>query len=174
MTTIDGSPLTDLVNKVDTLRAANPIPGVADIAHPIIPIHLPVELPATTTLLRGTTAIGYINTPAGAPAPTGASVTLTSGTLWIQASLLGAAFSSVSGFAGVPFSGATLKAIGSVTFSAGNITLDTAATLALDLTSSVTPATGAAGDPVGPDFLAAKLTPFPRATERVNRRWGPP
>jgi len=163
MTTIDGSSLTDLVNKVDTLRAANPIPGVAEIAHPIIPIHLPVELPATTTLLRGTTTIGYINTPAGAPAPTGASVTLTSGTLWIQASLLGAAFSSVTGFAGVPFSGATIKTTGSVTFSGGNITLDTAATLALELTSSVTPTTGAAGDPVGPDFLAAKLTPFPRA-----------
>ena len=109
MTTIDGSPLTDLVNKVDTLRAANEILGVADIAHPIIAIHLPVELPATTTLLRGTTAIGYINTPAGAPAPTGASVTLTSGTLWIQASLLGAAFSSVSGLAGVPFQAPPLR-----------------------------------------------------------------
>jgi hypothetical protein len=161
MTVIDGRALTDLVNKVDTLRAANPIPGAPAIVHPGIPIG---HVPTTTTLLRGTTTIGYIITPAGDPAPTGAGVTLTSGVLWVQASLLGAAFSTIPGFAGVPFSGATIKPTGSVTFSGVTITLDAAATLALDLTSSITPATGTAGDPMGPDFLAAKLTPFPRAT----------
>jgi hypothetical protein len=161
VTVIDGKALTDLVNKVDTLRAANPIPGAPTFVHPSIPIG---HVPTTTTLLRGTRTIGYIITPAGDPVPTGASVTLTSGVLWIQASLLGAAFSAIPGYAGVPFSGATIKPTGSVTFSGGRIMLDAAATLALDLTSSITPATGTAGDPIGPDFLAAKLTPFPRAT----------
>jgi hypothetical protein len=162
MTTIHGGPLVDLLSKVDTLRAANPIPGAPVITQPIIPI--PIFLPQTTTVLRGTTVIGYIFTPGGDPAPTGAGVTLTSGILWVQASLLGAAFSAIPGFAGVPFSAATIKTTGSVTFSGGNITLDTAATFALDLTSSITPATGAAGDPIGPDFLAAKLTPVSHAT----------
>src|ERR1700722_17868095 len=143
MTVINGKALTDLVNKVDTLRAANPIPGAPAIVHPSIPIS---HVPTTTTLLRGTTTIGYIITPAGDPAPTGASVTLTSGVLWVEASLLGAAFSAIPGFAGVPFSGATIKPTGSVTFSGATITLDAAATLALDLTSSITPATGTAGD----------------------------
>ena len=158
----DAGALTDLLSKVGTLRAANPIPGAPAIFKPIIPF--PIHLPQTTTVLRGTTTIGYIVTPGGDPAPTSAGVALKSGILWVQASLLGAAFSAVPGFAGVPFSGATIKATGSVTFSAGKITLDAAATFALDLTSSVTPATGPAGDPIGPDFLAAKLTPFPRAT----------
>jgi hypothetical protein len=162
MTTIDAGALTDLLSKVDTLRAANPVPGAPVITKPIIPF--PIHLPQTTTVLRGTTTIGYIVTPGGDPAPTGAGVALKSGILWVQASLLGAAFSAVPGFAGVPFSGATIKATGSVTFSAGKITLDAAATFALDLTSSVTPATGPAGDPIGPDFLAAKLTPFSGAT----------
>jgi hypothetical protein len=124
MTTVDGSALTDLLTKVDALRAANPIPNAPEIAKPIIPIHLPVELPVTTSLLRGTTTIGYIITPPGAPTPTGSGVTLTSGTLWIQASLLGAAFSAIPGFAGVPVSAGTIKATGSVTFSGGKITLD--------------------------------------------------
>jgi len=161
--TQDANAFTDLLTKVDTLRAANPIPGAPVISKPII-IPIPIHLPQTTTVLRGTTTIGYIFTPGGDPAPTGAGVTLTGGILWVQASLLGAAFSGVPGFAGVPFSGATLETTGSVTFSAGKITLDPAATLALDVTSSVTPATGAAGDPIGPDFLAAKLTPFSGAT----------
>jgi hypothetical protein len=161
MTVINGKALTDLVNKVDTLRAANPIPGAPTFVHPSIPIG---HVPTTTTLLRGTTTIGYIITPAGDPVPTGASVTLTSGVLWVHASLLGAAFSAIPGYAGVPFASATIKPTGSVRFSGGTITLDAAATLALDLTSSITPATGTAGDPIGPDFLAAKLTPFPRAT----------
>jgi hypothetical protein len=158
----DAGALTDLLSKVDALRAANPVPGAPTIIEPIIPF--PIHLPQTTTVLRGATTVGYIVTPGGDPAPTGAGVVLKSGILWVQASLLGAAFSAVPGFAGVPFSGATIKATGSVTFSAGKITLDAAATFALDLTSSVTPATGPAGDPVGQDFLAAKLTPFPRAT----------
>jgi hypothetical protein len=158
----DAGALTDLLSKVDALRAANPVPGAPTIIEPIIPF--PIHLPQTTTVLRGATTVGYIVTPGGDPAPTGAGVVLKSGILWVQASLLGAEFSAVPGFAGVPFSGATIKATGSVTFSAGKITLDAAATFALDLTSSVTPATGPAGDPVGQDFLAAKLTPFPRAT----------
>jgi hypothetical protein len=158
----DAGALTDLLSKVDALRAANPVPGAPTIIEPVIPF--PIHLPQTTTVLRGATTVGYIVTPGGDPAPTGAGVVLKSGILWVQASLLGAAFSAVPGFAGVPFSGATIKATGSVTFSAGKITLDAAATFALDLTSSVTPATGPAGDPVGQDFLAAKLTPFPRAT----------
>ena len=163
MTTIDGSALTDLLSKVDTLRAANPIPGAPVITKHIIPI--PFQTPVTTTLLRGTTAIGYIITESGDPAPTGAGVTLKSGTLWIQASLLGVAFSTIPGFAGMPFSGGTIKTTtGSVTASGANLTLDAAATLVLDLTSSIAPATGAAGDPIGQDFLAAKLTPFPSAT----------
>ena len=158
----DAGALTDLLSKVDTLRAANPIPGAPAIFKPIVPF--PIHLPQMTAVLRGAKTIGYIVTPGGDPAPTGAGVVLKSGILWVQASLLGAAFSAVPGFAGVPFSGAKITATGSVTFSTGKITLDAGATFALDLTSSVAPATGPAGDPIGPDFLAAKLTPFPRAT----------
>ena len=47
--------------------------------------------------MRGTTTIGYVITPFGALPPTAANITLASGTLWIEASLLGAAFALNSG-----------------------------------------------------------------------------
>ncbi len=52
---------------------------------------------------------------------------------------------------------------GTVAFSAGTIVLNPAATLRFDLTSSISPFTGTANDPIGPDFLAGKLKPFPTA-----------
>ncbi len=151
MTTIDGTALINLQKKVDALRAAAGAP-----------IH-PLPLRTITTLLRGSTVIGYIITPFGSPAPTSATIALKRGTLWIQATLLGTAFSAIPGFAGVPFSSAKLKTTGTVTFSGGNVTLAAAAMLEMDLASFETPVTGPAGDPIGPDFLAAKLNPFPTA-----------
>jgi hypothetical protein len=162
MQTIDGRSLVDLSGKVDTLRAALPAPGPAPILIPIPPI--PIRLPVVTTLMRGTTTLGYVITPFGAPVPSAASITLGSGTLWIAAPLLGAAFASTAGFAGIPFAGAKMTVTGAVTFGGGNIVLDAAATLSFAVSSATSPATGPAGDPIGPDFLAAKLTPFPNGT----------
>jgi hypothetical protein len=129
-----------------------------------IPIPIPIRLPVITTLMRGTTTIGYVITPFGAPAPTAANVTLANGTLWFEATLLGAAFASTPGFAGIPFAGARMMVTGSVTFGGGQIVLDAAGTLSFAVASAITPATGPPGDPIGPDFLAATLTPFPHAT----------
>jgi hypothetical protein len=162
MQTIDGRSLVDLSGKVNLLRAALPAPGPAPILIPIPPI--PIRLPVVTTLMRGTTTIGYVITPFGAPVPTAASITLGSGTLWIAATLLGAAFASTAGFAGIPFAGAKMAVTGAVTFGGGNIVLDAAATLSFAVDSATSPVTGPAGDPIGPDFLAAKLTPFPNGT----------
>src|SRR4249919_2752257 len=108
MQTLDGRPLVDLSGKLDHLRAALPIPlsGFAAISIPVLPI--PIRLPVITTLMRGTTTIGYVITPFGAPVPTAANITLGSGTLWIEATLLGAAFASTPGFAGIPFAGAKM------------------------------------------------------------------
>ena len=158
MQTLDGSSLTQLQRQLAPVRATLP----SKLSGPE-PIPIPIHLPTITNILRGATTIGYVITPRGDPAPTSASVALKAGTLWIEASLLGASFSSVAGFAGMPFASATIKASGSVTFGGGNIVLDAAATLTFDVASSISPATGAAGDPVGQDFLAGKLTPFPNA-----------
>jgi len=161
MQTLDGRPLIELSKKLESVRAALPVPlpGPGPF-----PIPIPIKLPVITTLMRGATTIGYVITPFGAPAPTAANVTLTSGTLWIEATLLGAAFASTPGFAGIPFASATMTVTGSVTFGGGKIVLGAAATLSFSVASAITPATGPPGDPIGPDFLAAKLTPFPRAT----------
>ena len=137
MQTLDGGPLVDLSGKLDRLRAALPAP--APILIPIPPI--PIRLPVVTTLMRGTTTIGYVITPFGAPVPTAAGITLGSGTLWIAATLLGAAFASTAGFAGVPFAGAKMTVTGSVTFGGGNIVLDAAATLSFAVGSQA-PGTG--------------------------------
>jgi hypothetical protein len=162
MQNIDGSALSGLLTQLDGLRATLPLTGAPQprLAIPIPPIHPPVITP----LMRGTATIGYVVTPFGAPVPTSVSVTLKAGILWVQATLFGSSFSGTSGYVGIPFAAATMKAVGSVTFSGGNIVLDAAATLSLKVDSSVSPATGPAGDPVGQDFLAAKLTPFSGAT----------
>jgi hypothetical protein len=161
MTPIDGLPIIRLSAAIDSLRAALPVPGTLPVRHPIpIPIHFP---PVLTTISRGATTIGIVITPFGEPAPTAATIALASGTLWVEATLFGAAFASTPGFAGIPFSAATMMVTGTVAFSAGNIVLDAAATLGFDVTSSISPVTGPSGDPIGPDFLAGKLTPFPNA-----------
>ena len=159
MQTLDSSPLKSLSQQVDLVRSSLTVSPV--LTTPISgPIHLPTLLPVTTTILRGATTIGYVITPGGDPAPTSASVALTGGTLWFEATLLGTAFASVTGLVGIPFSSASLKVTGSVTFGSATITLDAAATLAITVASAATQTTGPAGDPVGADFLSAKLTPF--------------
>ena len=168
MLTVDTTSLVDLSAKLTSLRAAlpEPLPTSTAVALQIPPIPfppIPIHLRAITTLMRGTTTIGYVITPFGAPEPTAANVTLASGTLWIEATLLGAPFASTAGFAGIPFATATMIVSGSVTFGGGKIVLDAAATLALSVDSAITPATGPAGDPIGPDFLTAELTPFAHA-----------
>jgi hypothetical protein len=160
MLTVDATSLVDLSAKVTSLRAALPAPLPTSIAVPLPIPPIPIHLPVITTLMRGTTTIGYVITPFGAPAPTAANVTLASGTLWIEATLLGAPFASTAGFAGIPFASATMTVSGSVTFGGSEIVLDAAATLSFSVASAIKPATGPAGDPIGPDFLAAKLTPF--------------
>lgn len=165
MTTIDGRRLIDLCAEMNRLRATLPVssalPIPIPIPHPPIPIHFN---PIITTITRSGTTIGFVITPFGDPAPTSASVTLKSGILWVEATLFGAAFSSTPGFAGIPFSAATMTTTGSVTFAVNSIALDATATLSFDVTSAISPATGPTGDPIGPDFLAANLTPFPNAT----------
>jgi hypothetical protein len=164
MQTVAATSLVDLSTKLTNLRATLPAPEPALKLVPLPIPPIPIHLPVITTVMRGTTVIGYVITPFGAPVPTAANVTLASGTLWIEAALLGAAFASTAGFAGVPFASAAMTVSGTVTFGGGEIVLDTAATLTLLLASAITPATGPAGDPIGPDFLAAKLTPFTHAT----------
>ena len=162
MQTIDGRSLVDLSGKGDLMRAALPAPGPAQMLITIPP--MPDRLPVVTTVRRGATTLGYVVTPFGAPVPSAASITLGSGTLWIAAPLLGAAFASTAGFAGIPFASAKMTVTGAVTFGGGNIVLDAAATLSFAVSSATSPATGPAGDPIGPDFLAARLTPFPTGT----------
>ncbi len=162
MQTLDAASLVRLSAKLSDLRAALPaLPSTsASLSLPPLPIHLPT----VTALMRGTTTIGYVITPYGAPAPTSVNVALASGTLWIEASLLGAPFASTAGYVGIPFASAAMTAAGAATFGGGKIVLDAAATLILRVASAVSPATGPAGDPIGPDFLAAKLSPFGHAT----------
>src|ERR1700716_114385 len=162
MQTLDGRALVELSGKLDLLRAAlpAPLPRFASVRIP----HTPFRFPVVTTLMRGTTTVGYVIAPFGAHAPTAANVTLAGGTLWVEATLLGAAFASTPGFAGIPFASATLTATGSVTFGGGHILLGPAATLSFAIASATRPATGPPGDPIGADFLAAKLTPFGHAT----------
>ena len=167
MQTLDSTPLDSLSRQVDLVKTSLAIPQIVTLPDPKpipLPIKIPIPTPATgpvtTAIVRGTTTIGYVITAGGDPVPTSAAVALTSGTLWFEASLLGTAFASVAGFVGIPFSRASLKATGTVTFASGSITLDAAATLAFTVASAITPTTGPAGDPVGADFLSAKLTPF--------------
>ena len=162
MQTLDGRALVELSGKLDLLRAAlpAPLPRFASVRIP----HTPFRFPVVTTLMRGTTTVGYVIAPFGAHAPTAANVTIAGGTLWVEATLLGAAFASTPGFAGIPFASATLTATGSVTFGGGHILLGPAATLSFAIASATSPATGPPGDPIGADFLAAKLTPFGHAT----------
>jgi hypothetical protein len=164
MLTIAATSLTDLSTQLTNLRASlpAPLPALKGVSLPIPPI--PIHLPVITTLMRGTTVIGHVITPFGAPVPTAANVTLGSGTLWIEASLLGATFATTAGFAGIPFASASMTVSGAVTFGGGEIVLDAAATLTFSVASAISPATGPTGDPIGPDFLAAKLTPFANAT----------
>jgi hypothetical protein len=161
MQVIDGSLLGELAAKLDQLRVTLPVSGTVS---PVpIPIPVKVHPPVVTTLMRGTATIGYVITPFGSPSPIAIGVKLQSGTLWVEAALFGSAFGSTPGYVGVPFASADMKASGSVTFGSGNIVLDAAATLTFTVTSSVSPATGSSGDPVGQDFLEGKLTPFPGA-----------
>src|SRR3981081_4147801 len=162
MQTLDGRVLVEPSEKLALPRSESmaSLPGLAPIRIPPIFFRHPV----VTTLMRGATTVGYVITPFGAHAPTAANVTLAGGTLWVEASLLGAAFASTPGFAGIPFASATLTATGSVTFGGGHILLGPAATLSFAIASATSPATGPPGDPIGADFLAAKLTPFGHAT----------
>jgi hypothetical protein len=163
MTTVDGLPILSLSAAIDRLREALPITGALPVPT-LIPLPIPIfHPPIITTITRGGTTIGVVITPFGQPAPTAANVKLNGGTLWVEATLFGAAFSSTPGFAGIPFSAGTMNVTGSVTFSAGSIVLDAAATLSFDVTSAIAPATAPPGDPIGPDFIAGKLDPFPHA-----------
>jgi len=164
MQTLDAHALTDLVGKVDRVRAAFPHVPIAVPPVPI-PIHLPPPHPAVTTaLIRGTTTFGYVITPGLAPAPTGPNVTLQSGTLWFLATQLGGPFAATAGFVGIPFAGASLHVTGNVQFTQGKITLDASAALRFDVASATTTVTGPPSDPIGADFLAAKLTPSAHAS----------
>jgi hypothetical protein len=160
MTTPNGLPIIHLSAAIDSLRATLSVPKPTPLPIPI-PIHFP---PIVTTISRSGTIIGFVITPFGQPAPTAVTITLASGTLWVEATLFGSAFASTPGFAGIPFSAATMTVTGTVTFSAGSIVLDAASTLDVNVTSAISQATGPAGDPIGPDFLAGELTPFPSAT----------
>jgi hypothetical protein len=163
MTTVDGLPIVSLSAAIDRLREALPVTGALPTPT-LIPLPIPIfHPPIVTTITRGGTTIGIVITPFGQPAPTAANVKLHRGTLWVEATLFGAAFSSTPGFAGIPFSAVTMNVTGSVIFSAGSIVLDAAATLSFDVTSAIAPATASPGDPIGPDFLAGKLKPFPQA-----------
>jgi hypothetical protein len=164
MQTLDAHPLTDLVGRLDRVRAALPTVPVP-VPRFRIPIPFPPPHPAVTTaLIRGTTTFGYVITPGLHPAPTGPNVVLTSGTLWFLANQLGAPFAATPGFVGIPFSRASMHVTGNVTFAPGTITLDAIAALRFDVASAITPITGPSGDPIGADFLAAKLTPTPHAS----------
>jgi hypothetical protein len=161
MQPLDGRPLTDLSAQIDRIRAtlsAQPRPPAP------IDLPIPIRLPVVTTLLRGSATLGYVITPFGAPAPTAANVRLGAGTLWVEATLFGAPFASTTGFAGIPFAGATMTVSGAVTFGGGQIVLDPATTLSFAVASATSPVAGPPGDPIGPDFSAAKMTPFPNAT----------
>ena len=164
MGAIDGLSIVNLDTTIEGLRSAMGVRSAPQIPKPdLLPIPIHIFPPVVTTITRGGTTIGFVITPFSQPAPTAANVKLGSGTLWVEATLFGAAFSSTSGFAGIPFASGTMNVVGSVTFAAGSIVLSAAATLSFNVASAITPLTGPSGDPIGPDFLAAKLTPFPRA-----------
>jgi hypothetical protein len=156
-------PISDLVSELGTLRTSLSVLSSlqASLQHIPFPIRF---VPVTTPLIRGGTTFGYIVTAGGQQAPTAATSQLRSGTLWFNASLLGAPFAANTGLVGIPFAGATLQVTGAVTFAATGITLGPAATLAISLTSRVSPLTAPAGDPIGPDFQSTTLAPFPGAT----------
>ncbi|HEU5001986.1 MAG TPA: hypothetical protein VFW71_04325 [Actinomycetota bacterium] len=166
MEPIDGvaaQPIRNLAGQLAGIRTS--LPAAASLQQVFTPIPFPLHFtPVTTPLVRGGTTIGYVVTGGGQQAPTSASVTLASGTLWFDASLLGPAFASSTALVGVPFAHATLKTAGAVTFGAAGITLDPAATLTLSVTSRSTPLAAPAGDAIGRDFQGAKLTAFPGAT----------
>src|SRR5580704_1442422 len=116
MTALDAFPIIRLSAEIDRLRAALPVTG----ALPTPPIPIPIQFPpVVTTISRGGTTIGIVITPFGEPAPTAVTIPLASGTLWAEATLFGAAFASTPGFAGIPFSAATMTVTGTVAFSAG-------------------------------------------------------
>lgn len=166
MLLLDAKPITDLASLMSGVQTTVPVLTTLDpIFHPIpFPIPTPIRLPVQTTVLRAGKPIGYIVTPGADPAPTALGVALKSGTLWLAPSDFGAAFASTPGWVGIPFASATLTASGTVTFPSGQIALDAAATLTLAVTSAIGTTTGPAGDPIGVDFLVAKLVPFPQAT----------
>ena len=91
MQIVDGSSLLNLATQVSTLTTSLQATPTLPILTPLpILIPFPIHLPVTTTLVRGTTTIGYVITSGGSAAPTSASVTMGSGVLWLQASLFGA------------------------------------------------------------------------------------
>jgi hypothetical protein len=164
MNLVDAKPISDLASAVSGMNATIPVlTTLQQIFHPL-PIPIPSKPPVQTTLVRGSTTIGYIVTPGLDPAPTAIGVALKAGTLWLAPSQFGTAFASATGWVGIPFASAGLAASGSVTFGSGEITLAATATLTFAITSSVQTTSGPAGDPIGADFLNAKLVPFPQAT----------
>ncbi|MBV8067192.1 MAG: hypothetical protein JO113_04380, partial [Candidatus Eremiobacteraeota bacterium] len=164
MSALDSKPIGDLASAVTGLKATiPPLTTLESLLHPG-PIPIPAKPPVQTTVLRAGKTIGYIVTPGGDPAPTGLSVALSAGTLWLAPAQLGSSFASSTGWVGIPFASARLTASGTVTFSGGQIAIDAAATLTIAVTSAVETTTGPAGDPIGVDFLNAKLTPFPQGT----------
>lgn len=156
-------PLSTLAAQLAGIHTS--LPAVENLQAVLRPPPIPIVFrPVSTPLVRGGTTFAYLVTAGGQQAPTSASVTLGAGTLWFDASMLGAAFASGTGLVGVPFASATLKTTGTVTFGAAGITLDPAATLALTVASRTSPVTAPAGDAIGKDFQSAKLTPFAGAT----------
>jgi hypothetical protein len=167
MSVIDGLPIVNLSGAIESLRAAMRVAGVPPIPKPVLlPIPIPIRPAVVTTITRGGTTIGFVITPFDQPAPTALDVKLGNGTLWVEATLFGAAFSSTPGFAGIPFSSGTMSAVGLgfVTFGAGNILVSPGETLRFNVAPAITPVAGPPGDPIGSDFLAGKLTPFPHGT----------
>src|SRR5258708_21151764 len=116
MRTVDATSLVDLSAQVTRLRAAlpAPLPAPTAVTLPLPPI--PIHLSIITTVMRGTTTIGYVITSFAAPAPTAANVTLAIGTLWIEAAPLGAPFALTAGFAGRPSPTPRMTDSRSVTF----------------------------------------------------------
>jgi len=158
----DGHPISTLAERLTP--APGVLPGLTELEKLLRPAPIPIHFePVTTPLVRAGATFGYVITPALEPAPTAVNVLLRDGTLWFDPALLGAPLAGASGWAGVPFADARLSASGNVQFTGGEVVLDAAATLGLELSSAVHPATGVPGDPIGRDFLAATLTPFPRA-----------
>ena len=105
---VAAQPISDLVSQLGTLPTTLSVLSSLEGALKHIPI--PIRfIPVTTPLIRGATTFGYIVTAGGQPAPTAATIKLGSGTLWFNASLLGAPFASNTGLVGVPFASATFQ-----------------------------------------------------------------